>query len=165
MRLSRSILIVFLLASLTACGFHLRGSISLPLPLISMQLIAEDLDTRQKTELERQLIRADASLEDNQAENAVRLRVSIRVLPERRLADAAGSGSKVIIRLLRELSYSLSTAMGELLIDQKTILRHHDIDLNSNELAGFEYEKQRSGLLLDRVLFEQLIFQLSHFQI
>ena len=127
MRLSRSILIVFLLASLTACGFHLRGSISLPQPLISMQLIAEDLDTRQKTELERQLIRADASLEDNQAENAVRLRVSIRVLPERRLADAAGSGSKVIIRLLRELSYSLSTAMGELLIDQTTILRHHDI--------------------------------------
>jgi outer membrane lipopolysaccharide assembly protein LptE/RlpB len=164
MRLSRSILIVFLLAGLTACGFHLRGSISLPLPLISMQLIAEDLDSRQKTELERQLIRADASLEDNQAENAVRLRVSIRVLPDYKLADTTGSG-KVIIRLLRELSYSLSTATGELLIDQKTILRHHDIDLDSNELAGFEYEKQSSGLLLDQELFEQLIFQLSHFQI
>ena len=164
MRLSRSILIVFLLAGLTACGFHLRGSISLPPPLISMQLIAEDLDTRQKTELERQLIRADASLEDNQADNAVRLMVSIRVLPDYKLADTAGSG-KVIIRLLRELSYSLSTATGELLIDQKTILRQLDLDLDSNELAGAEYEKQSAGLLLDQELFEQLIFQLSQFQI
>jgi LPS-assembly lipoprotein len=164
MRLSRSILIVFLLAGLTACGFHLRGSISLPLPLISMQLIAEDLDSRQKTELERQLIRAGASLKDNQTENPVRLMVSIRVLPERKLADTAASG-KIIIRLLRELSYSLSTATGELLIDQKTILRQLDLDLDSNELAGAEYEKQSSGQLLDQELFEQLIFQLSQFQI
>jgi outer membrane lipopolysaccharide assembly protein LptE/RlpB len=164
MRLSRSILIVFLLAGLTACGFHLRGSIILPLPLISMQLIAEDLDSRQKTELERQLIRAGASLKDNQTENPVRLMVSIRVLPDYKLADTAASG-KIIIRLLRELSYSLSTATGELLIDQKTILRQLDLDLDSNELAGAEYEKQSSGQLLDQELFEQLIFQLSQFQI
>ena len=161
---SRAMVIVFLAGSLAACGFHLRGSTSLPLPLISIQLVTEALDSRQKIELEQRLIRAGASLKNDQVDDTVRLTVTIKVLPERNLADTAGSG-KAIIRLVRELSYSLSTATGELLIDQKTILRQLDIDLDSNELAGAEYEKQNSELLLDQELFGQMIFQLSHFQI
>ena len=155
---------VFLVASLTACGFSLRGSTYLPSPLISMQLLAEDLDNRQKIELERQLIRAGANLIDNPAGDAIRLRVAIKVLPERNLVDTAGSG-KAIIRIFRELSYSLSTATGELLVDQRTILRQLDLDLDSNELAGNEYEKQSAGIFLDQELFAQLIFQLKFIQI
>ena len=129
-----------------------------------MQLLADDLNSRQKNELRQQLIQAGANLIDNPAGDAISLKVAIKVLPERNLADTAGSG-KAIIRLFRELSYSLSTATGELLIDQKTILRQLDIDLDSNELAATRYEKQNAGLLLDQELFGQLIFQLSHFQI
>jgi len=164
MRLSRSILIVFLLASLTACGFHLRGSTRLPPPLISMQLLAEDLDSRQKTELERQLIQAGASLKDVQAGVAVHLTVAIRVLPDRSVANTPGQGIS-IIRIFRQLSYSLSTATGEMLVDQTTILRQLDITFDSNELAAVEYEKQSAGILLDRELIGELILQLSHFQI
>ncbi len=164
MRLPRSILIIFLLASLTACGFHLRGSTSLPPPLISMQLLAEDLDSRQKTELERQLIQAGANLKDVQVGVAVHLTVTIKVLPDRSVANSGGQGIS-IIRIFRQLSYSLSAATGELLVDQTTILRQHDISLGSNELAGMEYEKQSAGILLDRELIGELILQLSHFQI
>jgi len=164
MYLSRTMVIVFLAASLAACGFHLRGSTSLPLPLISMQLVAEDLDSRQRIELEQRLIQAGANLRDNQDDNTVRLTVTIRVLPERNLANTAGPG-KAIIRLSRELSYSLNTATGEFLIDQRTILRQLDINFDSNELAGAEYEKQSSELLLDQELFGQMLFQLSHFEI
>lgn len=164
MCLSRSILIVFLVASLTACGFHLRGSTILPPPLISMQLHAEDLDSRQKTELERQLIQAGAKLKDVQAGAAVQLTVAIKVLPDRSVVNTAGQG-KTIIRIFRQLSYSVSAATGELLMDQTTIKRQLDISFDSNELAGAEYERQSSELLLDQELFGQLIFQLSHFQI
>ena len=164
MRLSRPILIVFLLASLTACGFHLRGSTSLPPPLISMQLLAEDLDSRQKTELERQLIRAGAILKDVQVGVAVHLTVAIKVLPDRSVVNAAGQG-KTIIRIFRQLSYSVSAATGEQLMDQTTIMRQLDISFDSNELAAMEYEKQSAGILLDRELIGELILQLSHFQI
>jgi LPS-assembly lipoprotein len=164
MRLSRSILIIFLLASLTACGFHLRGSTSLPPPLISMQLLAEDLDSRQKTELERQLIQAGANLKDVQVGVAVHLTVAIKVLPDRSVVNTVGQG-KTIIRIFRQLSYSVSAATGELLMDQTTIMRQLDISFDSNELAGIEYEKQSAGILLDRELIGELILQLSHFQI
>ena len=155
---------VFLVASLTACGFHLRDSIRLPLPLITILLLAEDLDSRQIIELERQLIRAGASLKDVQVGDAVHLTVAIRVLPDRSVVNTAGQG-KSIIRIFRQLSYSLSTATGELLVDQTTILRQLDIALDSNELAAAEYEKQSAGVLLDQEMFRQLILQLSFIQI
>ncbi len=164
MSLPRSIVIIFLVASLTACGFHLRGSTRLPSPLISMQLLAEDLDSRQKTELERQLIQAGASLKDVQVGDAVQLTVAIRVLPDRSVASTAGQGIS-IIRIFRQLSYSLSTATGEPLVDQTTILRQQDIALDSNAVAAVEYEKQSAGILLDQELFRQLILQLSFIQI
>ncbi len=155
---------VFLVASLTACGFHLRDSTELPLPLITILLLVEDLDSRQIIELERQLIQAGASLKDVQAGDAVHLTVTIRVLPDRSVVNTAGQG-KSIIRIFRQLSYSLSTAAGELLVDQTTILRQLDIALDSNELAAVEYEKQSAGVLLDQELFRQLILQLSFIQI
>ena len=162
MSLPRSIVITLLVASLTACGFHLRGSTSLPPPLISMQLLAEDLDSRQKTELERQLIQAGASLKDAQAGVAIHLTVAIKGLPDRSVVNAAGQG-KSIIRISRQLSYSLSAAAGELLVDQTTILRQLDISFDGNELAAIEYEKQSAGVMLDRELIGELILQLSHF--
>jgi len=160
---SRSIIIALLVANLAACGFYLRGSSSLPPQLVSMQVLAENLDSRQKTALKQQLIQAGASLKDNRADDAVHLTVAIRVLPERKLADTAGSG-KTIIRVFRQLSYSLTTATGELLLDQKTILRQLDLEFDSNDLAGLEYEKESAGVLLDEALIGQLIFQLKHFQ-
>ena len=127
-----------------------------------MQLLAEDLDSRQKTELERQLIKAGASLKDAQAGVAVHLTVAIKGLPDRSVVNAAGQG-KSIIRISRQLSYSLSAAAGELLVDQTTILRQLDISFDGNELAAIEYEKQSAGVMLDRELIGELILQLSHF--
>lgn len=164
MSLPRSIVIILLVASLTACGFHLRGSTSLPPPLISMQLVAEDLDRRQNTELERQLIQAGASLKDVQAGVAVHLTVAIKSLPDRSVVNASGQG-KSIIRIYRQLSYSLSATTGDLLVDRTTILRQVDISFDSNELAAIEYEKQSAWVILDRDLIGDLIRQLSHFQI
>jgi LPS-assembly lipoprotein len=164
MSLPRSIVIILLAAGLTACGFHLRGSTSLPPLLISMQLLAEDMDSRQKTELERQLIQAGASLKDVQDGSAVHLTVAIKVLPDRSVANSGAQG-RTIIRIFRQLIYSLNAATGELLVEQTTIMRQHDIWFDSNELAAMEYEKQSAELLLDRELIRELILQLSHFQI
>jgi outer membrane lipopolysaccharide assembly protein LptE/RlpB len=160
---SRSIIVVLLVTNLAACGFYLRGSSGLPPQLLSMQVLAEDLDSSQKRALDQQLIQAGASLKNNQSGDAVRLTVAIKALPERRLVDTAGSG-KTIIRVFRQLSYSLTTGTGEILLEHKTIQRQLDIELDSNNLAGLEYEKESAGVLLDEALIGQLIFQLKHFQ-
>ncbi len=110
------------------------------------------------------MIQAGASLKDVQVGVTVHLTVAIKVLPDRSVANTAGQGIS-IIRIFRQLSYSLRSATGELLVDQTTILRQLDITLDSNELAAVEYEKQSAGILLDQELFRQLILQLSFIQI
>jgi outer membrane lipopolysaccharide assembly protein LptE/RlpB len=159
--LSRSITFCLLIANLSACGFHLAGSSSLPPQLASIHLIADSLDNRQKATLDQQLKRAGASIKNDQSGGAVGLKVDIKVLPDRNLVNTAGSG-KTIIRLFHQLSYSLVAANGDLLVEQKTILRQMDIELDSNNLAGLEYEKQSAAILLDQELIAQLIFQLNY---
>ncbi|MHC4222131.1 MAG: LPS-assembly lipoprotein LptE [Planctomycetota bacterium] len=162
--LARSILVILLLINLGACGFYLAGGSSLPPQLVSIQLVSDNLDSRQRALLSQQLTQAGADLKSEQAAGSVRLSVSIENLPERNLVDTARSG-KAIIRLSRQLSYSMMTATGEQLEGQKTILRQMDVEFDSNDLAGLEYEKESARVLLDQALVGQLIFQLKHFQI
>jgi outer membrane lipopolysaccharide assembly protein LptE/RlpB len=161
--LRRSILVVLLLTNLGACGFYLAGDSRLPPQLASIQVLSDNLDSSQRALLNRQLIQAGANLKDSQSAGVVHLSVAIMNLPERNLADTAGSG-KTIIRLFRQLSYSMTTATGEQLEGQKTIQRQLDIELDSDDLAGLEYEKQSAWVLLDQALIGQLIFQLKHYQ-
>ena len=160
---SRSMLTVLFIANLTACGFYLAGNTSLPPQLASIELLSDNLDSSQKALLTGQLIQAGADLRDNQGAGVVRLSVTITDLPERKLADTAGSG-KAIIRLFRQLSYSITTSSGEQVAAQKTILQQLDIELDSNDMSGLEYEKQSAGASLDQALIGQLINQLKHFK-
>jgi outer membrane lipopolysaccharide assembly protein LptE/RlpB len=161
--LRRSILVVLLLTNLGACGFYLAGDSRLPPQIASIQVLSDNLDSSQRALLNRQLIQAGANLKDSQSAGVVQLSVAIMNLPERNLADTAGSG-KTIIRLFRQLSYSITTVTGEQLVGQKIIQRQLDIELDSNDLAGLEYEKQSAWVLLDQALIGQLIFQLKNYQ-
>ncbi len=157
------ICVALLVANLAACGFYLAGATNLPPQLVSIHLLAEDLNAGQKALLKRRLKQAGAVLTDNQDNGAVRLEVAISVLPDRRLADTAGSG-KVITRILRQLDYSLTSATGESMVDQKTILRQLVVESDSDNIVGFEYEKRSAVDSLDQELVGQLVFQLIHFQ-
>jgi outer membrane lipopolysaccharide assembly protein LptE/RlpB len=156
------IIIILLVVNLSGCGFYLAGSSNLPPQLVSLQLLTDDLTNSQISLLGRQLKQAGANLEKNQ-NDAVRLKVVIEALPERKLVDTAGSG-KTIVRLFRQLNYNLTAANGDYLAEQKTILRQIDVERDSDDIAGLEYEKQSAAKSLDRELVEQLIFQLKHFK-
>lgn len=154
------LLLIGLLLYLPACGFHLRGHTSLPAELESIQLLAEDLDARQRALLSRQLQQAGASLQVTDNPQQVQLRVSLGSLASRHLADAAGSG-KTIVRLSRQLTYRLSKAGGEPLIETTTLLQQLDLELDDNNLLDSDERIRRAGESLDRALIEQLIFSLK----
>ena len=154
------IIAALLVVNFSGCGFRLAGSSNLAPQLVSLQLLSDDLTNSQVSLLSQRLKRAGANLKENQDE-ATRLEVMIKSRPERKLVDTAGSG-KTIIRIFRQLVYSLTTAEGEYLAEQKTILRQIDVERDSDDIGGLEYEKQSAAESLDRELIEQLIFQLKH---
>jgi outer membrane lipopolysaccharide assembly protein LptE/RlpB len=154
------IIIALLVVTFSGCGFRLAGSTNLPPQLVSLQLLTDDLTNSQIALLSQRLKQAGANLKENQ-DQATRLKVGIESRPERKLVDTAGSG-KTIIRLFRQLAYSLTTAEGDYLVEQKTILRQIDVERDSDDIEGLEYEKQSAAESLDRALIEQMIFQLKH---
>jgi LPS-assembly lipoprotein len=162
MKISRFIVIVLLAGFVSACGFHLRGVATLPPELQSIHLVTDGLTVNQESQLNRSLVQAGASLTNNGSPDRVRLKVAIRPLPERTLVNTVGSNI-IIVQLSRELRYSLSSTSGEHLVDQKTIVRRQDLQLDSDNALSIEYEKKSAIESLDRILINQLILELERF--
>lgn len=148
-----------MLMVIQACGFQLRGLGSLPEHLSNMRLLADNLSTSQQRTLGRQLQRAGVTLYFDDESNPVRLKVAIKSLPERKVADSAGSGQN-IVRLSRQLIFSVTEAAGERLADNKVIEQKIDLELDDANLLGIEGEKQQALDNLDAALFNSLMIQL-----
>ena len=162
MEISRFIVIVLLAGFLNACGFHLRGLATLPPEWHSIHLVTDGLTVNQESQLNRSLVQAGASLTNDGSPDRIRLKVAIRPLPERTLINTVGSNI-IIVQLSRELRYSLSSASGEHLVDQKTIVRQQDLQLDSDNALSIEYEKKSAIESLDRILINQLILELERY--
>ncbi len=157
----RWLILLGLFVCLQACGFQLRGFTSLPDHIANLQLLADDLTVTQRQNLIRQLQQAGVTLNDDENSEDPRLLVSIESLSERKLVDSAGSG-KSIVRLSRQLSYSLIDPSGKRLVDNKTLVSNHDFELDENNLLGSEREKQSTLENLDNALINSLMVQLGH---
>jgi len=160
--LSHSVVIYALVGMLYACGFQLRGVATLPPELQSIELQADNLSVSQVTLLSQNLQQAGASLADDGTPDRVQLAVAIRSLPDRNLADSVGA-NVVVVRVARELSYSLTSSEGERLVNQKTISRHVDLTLDNNNPVGIEFEKENATASLDQELIFQLLLLLEQY--
>jgi LPS-assembly lipoprotein len=163
MNLSQLVTVFFLMGMLSACGFHLRGVATLPPQLESIELQADTLSVQQVRLLRQSLEQAGASLSETGSSDRILLSVSIRSLPDRTLVNSIGADT-VVVRVSRELSYSLTSSAGERLENQRTIMRRRDLTLNNNNPLGIEYEKESASESLDRELISQLVSQLEQFQ-
>jgi len=154
-------LVVFVLTiGLAACGFRLAGTSNLPQNLSSMVLLASNLDRQQQDVLRRQLTRAGAELKNQDDLEAVRLKISLQAVADRRLVSSASDG-KSVERLTRSLDFSLSSASGEVLVPTRTLTQQKNIVLDDDNLLASGRERASVLEDLEQALFEQLIRQLN----
>lgn len=156
----RWLILLGLFSCLQACGFQLRGFASLPDHISNLQLVADNLTIDQQQNLIQQLQQAGVTLHQGDDNEVMRLQVSIKPLPERNLVDSVGSGQS-IVRLARQLNYSLIDLSGVRLVDNKTLVSKRDLELDENNLLGSEGEKQSTLESLDNALINSLMVQLG----
>ena len=149
-----------LLGLMTACGFQLRGVSNLPPELTQIRLIDDGLNTDQIRQLSDMLVKAGAKLQDSDVNDPVQLMVKVISLPERELADSAGTG-KTIVQISKRLSYSVKQPADVTPLQIKVIERQINIEQDSNSLLGTGSEKEIAEGTLEQTLFGQLIFQLK----
>ena len=155
----RRLICLGMLMALQGCGFQLRGLGALPDHLSNLRLVADNFSSSQQRALSQQLQRAGVTLRDDDEASPVTLRVTIESLPERKVADSAGSG-QTIVRLSRQLRFSVTEASGNRLVDNKVIEQKIDLELDDANLLVAGDEKQQALDNLDTALFNSLMIQL-----
>lgn len=159
------LLTLFLLGlAISGCGFRLAGVTSLPPELNQIYLLTSDFSDPQRDLLQRQLERAGAEVSSQADSQAVRLSVSLKTVPDRRLVTGASNG-RIIERLERSLQFSLKGADGKLLAPAKTLTQQKDIVLDDDNLLSSGVERRNVIEDLELSLYNQLIHQLKRIKI
>lgn len=156
----RFVIVLVVSAGLAGCGFRLAGTANLPQQLSSITLLTSGFNKQQQDALRLQLTRAGAELKNQDDPDAVKLTVSLKALPDRRLVSSARDG-KTVERLARSLDFSLRAADGEMLVPARTLVQQNDIVLDDDNLLASSKEKASVLGDLQQALFEQLIRQLK----
>jgi len=146
--------------ALSGCGFKLAGTTNLPPELNQIYLVTSNFSEQQRDALSQRLTQAGSKVSRQSIAQAVRLSVSLKTLPDRRLVTSASNG-KSVERLARSLNFSLKGADGNLLAPAKTLTQQKDIVLDDDNLLSSDVERRSVIEDLEAALFNQLIFQLK----
>jgi len=153
--------IVLLSFSLVGCGFKLAGeTASLPESLGPIHLVMSNFNAQQRATLLDTFKHAGAEIVSEIGDNGVLLPVTIKTVPDRIVVNSAVTGRRVV-RITRQLGFSLKSSSGEILIEQKTLNKHRDLDVDSDALLSSVEEKEEVIQDLEQALFNQLVYQLS----
>jgi LPS-assembly lipoprotein len=129
------LLLLSLLVTLSACGFHLRGDVELPPILQDTYIDSRNPFTGIARPLRSQLERSGANvLEDSKQASAILKIVSER--SENRVLSVGSSGKATEYELFNEVGFSLNDPKGKVLIKQQTVRMTRDLVFDENELLG-----------------------------
>ena len=156
----RQLAVIVLSIVLTACGFKLAGTADLPGELSTIQLQTSKLNDQQLDEVTGRLTQAGATVVDQATEDSVLLLIAFKTFPDRKLVSG-GSGGRNVVRVKRELRFSLKASDGTLIAPVKTLRQQKDIELDDDSLLASNQEKANVTRDLEQALFKQLINQLQ----
>lgn len=156
--------VIVLGIALTACGFRLAGTADFPDELSTIQLQSSNLNDQQQDEVTGRLTQAGATVVDQATEDSVLLLLNLKVLPDRKLVSG-GSGGRNVVRVARELRFSLKGSDGTLIAPVKTLRQQRDIELDDDRLLASKQEKANVTRDLEQTLFKQLVNQLQRIKV
>jgi LPS-assembly lipoprotein len=143
---------------LTACGWHLRGSIALPEDLNSIHLSAEDTHGSLINDMQRALI----SNNINVVESSADANYSIKLLGERSKRRAASVGGDALAseyELTMEVDYSIDRG-EEPLLEKDTARVIRTYDYNRNQVLGSSGEEDIIKAEMRNELIQQIVRRL-----
>ena len=148
-----------LLLALTACGFQLRGSSTLPERFNPLYLQADDVSPQQRAQISAALRRASADLVET-SDQANRLEVRIHGGQVRRVVQSA-AGVNELFRIDMGLDYRLLAADGSEQVATRSLNQSVDIELDSGNVLAHEQRLAEAREDLVKGLIRNMIFQLN----
>ena len=152
-------LLSLLVLLLTACGFQLRGSVTLP-QVMQTTHVQGDRFSLLVGELQTLLRNAGARLvEERGAATAV-----LRILEENsseRVLSVGATGRAVEYELFQRVDYQLEDASGELLVPRQSLSARRSYQFDENDVLGKANEEESLREEMQRDLALRIVQQLS----
>ena len=143
---------------LTACGFQLRGSYSLPYDTL---YIALPETNALRATLRRNI---EASTQTRVVSEAKEARATLTVLgdvPVKDILSINSAGRVAEYQLIRNFTYQVADGQGKLLQPPSTISIHRDITFNDSEVLSKESEETLLWRDIENDLVQQLLRRLA----
>jgi LPS-assembly lipoprotein len=152
---------LLVVVSLFGCGFKLAGISQIPESFDSLHLITKNFTDQQRPDLESALKRAGVTLTEF-GEGKGTLSVTLKELPQRTVVSSASSG-KTIVRLARQLDFSLRPSDESQTAHSKSLVQQQNFELDDDNLLSSSRQKDDVIKDLEQALYNQLIFQMQRF--
>jgi LPS-assembly lipoprotein len=160
MRHAFRISVFLMLAGLSACGFHLRESASLPAALQTLRIESVDTLSPLPQELGRALLRQGVTLVDSDAAKSTVLRI---------LADTqatvplsfSGAARVQEYQVVHRVEFEVLDADGKPLAARSTIERRRDYRFDETQALGAAAEDELARKELRREMLQALLRRLE----
>ncbi len=156
----RQWLLLALGLGLTGCGFRLAGRSEFSATLGVIRLDTEGFSRNERSTLVARLERAGSQVVDIARDDALRLRVRLFRVDDRRLVTGGRNGLNVV-RLERGLTFSLRDANAEFLVGDTTLVQQKDFQIDDDNLLASTEDRENALSNLQIDLFDQLIRRLA----
>lgn len=157
----RAVLLLWLSATLSACGFHLRGEVQLP-PVMARPYIDAGRSPELASDLEDLLKGNGITPVDSRdaASSVIRLTGESR---NRRLTTVSVSGTASGYELSYQAGFEVVAADGQVLLGQASLSRSQDISLTANNnILGKSREEEQIYTRLRRAVAGAILQRIQY---
>ncbi len=160
MSLRRAVSMVLLLAVLSACGFQLRGSASLPSEMAETYLRVADDSTLFVRELRLLLEANGVRLVERAGDETAVLNISRQSLSRRSLT-ISGEARVREFELIFVIDFDLKDARGQVLVEPTSLRLTRDFQFDEREILAASREEELLRADLRRAMAVQVIRRLE----
>ena len=156
--LNRSV--VFLVLVIAGCGFHLRGTATIPASLQTLYVQGVNMQQGLGLELKRGLTRNGVTVLSNYQQGSAVLTILDSKFQRRVLS--VGSDAKVSeYELHGTVTFKVSDGEGKVLADSQTVEAQRDYQFDQNQVLGKDEEERLLKEQLNQQLVQSILRRLS----
>lgn len=151
---------VLLVFSLTACGFHLRGAVTLP-AIMQSTYVESQFPFDDMTRIIDQELRSSGVkvVPDKESATAVLKLISHR--SNRRILSVGSSGRATEYELFEEVTFALFDAQGEEYLEPQILSITRDLVFDETQLLGKVEESEAIRIQLQQTLARRVLTRIQ----
>lgn len=155
-----NVLTGFTLVTLVGCGFHLRGTATLPDSLKTMYVQGVSMQQGLGLELKRGLIRNGVNVVNDYQDGSAVLTV-LENKVERRVLSVGRDAKVSEYELHATVSYSVSDGKGKILSEAQQVEAQRDYQFNQDQVLGKDEEERLLREQINQQLVQSILRRLS----